>query len=83
MPVPCKIYADFECILKQGESKSSEYHSNSLYTKNIKIIFLAVLLIKLFVLTMNLVRKLFCTEERMLFTNLLNQFSMKTIIAEK
>ena len=32
--------------------------------KNIKIIFLAVLLIKLFVLTINLVRKLVCAEEK-------------------
>ena len=33
MPVPFKIYADFECILKKVESKSSEYNSNSSYTK--------------------------------------------------
>ena len=51
--------------------------------KNIKIIFLAVLLIKLFVLTINLVRKLFCTEEQMLLTNLLYQFLVSTIIAVK
>ena len=50
--------------------------------KSFKIIFLAVLLIKLFVLTTNLVKKLFCTEERMML-NLLNQFLISTIIAEK
>ena len=83
MPVPFKIYANFEFILKKVKSKSSEYNSNSSYTKNFKIIFLSNLLIKLFVLTTNLVRKLFCTEKRMLFTNLLNQFLMSTIIAEK
>ena len=33
MPVPFKIYADFECILKQVESKSSEYNFNSSYKK--------------------------------------------------
>ena len=33
MPVPFKIYADFECILKKVESKSSEYNSNSSYTR--------------------------------------------------
>ena len=49
--------------------------------ENIKIIFLAVLLTKLFVLTIHLVKKLFCTEERIMFTNLLNQFLMSTIIA--
>ena len=42
--------------------------------ENIKIIFLVVLLIKLFLLTINSVKKLSCTEERMLLTNLLNQF---------
>ena len=31
--VPFKIYADFECILKKVESKSSEYNSNSSYTR--------------------------------------------------
>ena len=31
--LPFKIYADFECILKKVESKSSEYNSNSSYTR--------------------------------------------------
>ena len=35
MPVPFKIYADFECILKKVESKSSEYNFNSSYKKKI------------------------------------------------
>ena len=48
--------------------------------ENIKIIFLAVLLIKLLVLTINSVKKLSCTEEKMLLTNLLNQFLVSTII---
>ena len=49
--------------------------------KNIKITFLAVLLIKLFVLIINLAKKLFFTEEKMLFTNLLKQLlkSMTTV----
>ena len=81
LPVPFKIYADFECILKKAKSDVIECYSDSSYTKNIKIILLAVLLIKLLVLTINLVRKLLCTEERILFTNLLNQFLMSTIIA--
>ena len=57
----------FECILKKFEWDIIECNSNSSYTRNIKTIFLAFLLIKLFVLPINLVRKLFCTEERMVF----------------
>ena len=48
IPVPFKIYADFECNLK-----SVEIYEGS-YSKNIKITFLAVLLTSLFVLMINL-----------------------------
>ena len=51
--------------------------------ENIKIIFLALLLIKLFVLTINSVKKLSWTEERMLLTNLLNHSLVSTIIVGK
>ena len=51
--------------------------------ENIKITFLAVLLLELFVLTINVVKKLFFTEERMLLTNLLNQFLVSTIIVRE
>ena len=44
IPVPFKIYADFECNLRGVES-----HEGS-YTKIIRITFLVVLLTKLFVL---------------------------------
>ena len=44
IPVPFKIYADFECNLRGVESYESSY------PKNIKITFLVVLLTKLFVL---------------------------------
>ena len=70
IPVPYKIYADFECILKRADCDIIEYNSNISYTKNIKIIFLAVLLIKLFVLTINSVKKLSCTDERMQLTKI-------------
>ena len=70
LPVPFKTYADFECILKKVESDITE-----------RDLIFTVLLIKLLVLTIDLVTKLFCTEERMLFRNLLNQFLMNTIIA--
>ena len=42
--------------------------------KNIKIIFLAALLPKLFVLIINLARELFFTEEKMLLPDLLTPF---------
>ena len=48
IPVPFKIYADFECNLKSVESYEG------FYSKNIKFIFLVVLLINLFVFMMNL-----------------------------
>ena len=60
LPVPFKIYADFECILK---SVDNDIINNDIsYTKNIRIIFLVVLLIKLCVLIINVVKRLFCTE---------------------
>ena len=40
LPVPFKMYANFECLLK--EVKRSD-KNNDLYTQNIKMIFLAVL----------------------------------------
>ena len=51
--------------------------------KNIKITFLAVLLTKLYVLIINLVTKLFFTEEKMLFTTLSKQFLKSVIIVKK
>ena len=51
--------------------------------ENVKIIFLAVLLIRLFVLTINSVKKLFFTEEKKLFTNSLNQFLVRNSYCRK
>ena len=48
IPVPFKIYVDFECNLKSVESYEGSY------SKNIKITFLVVLLTNLFVLMINL-----------------------------
>ena len=48
--------------------------------KNINHIFPVVLLTKLFVLMINSVKKLFFTEEKMLFTNLLKQFLVSIVI---
>ena len=68
IPVPFKIYADFECNLDSVESYEGSY------SKNIKIMFLVVLLTNLFVLMINLVSRLLFTEMKMLLTNLLKQF---------
>ena len=75
IPVPFKFYADFECNLNSVESHEG-FHS-----KNIKIMFLTVLLTNLFVLMINLVRRLLFTKVKMLLINLLNPFleSMNTV----
>ena len=50
IPVPFKIYADFECNVEGVESYKGSYTK-----KNIKIIFLVVLLTKLFAVMISLV----------------------------
>ena len=68
IPVPFKIYAHFECNLESvGRYEGS-------CTKNIMIMFLVVLLTKLFVLMINLVNQLLFIEVKMMFMNLLKQF---------
>ena len=52
LPVPFKVYADFECNWESVESYEGSY------SKNIKITFLVVLLRNLFVLMINLVNRL-------------------------
>ena len=51
--------------------------------KNIKHIFLAVLLLKLHMLIINSVKKLLFTEEKRLFIGSLNKFLMSVIIVKK
>ena len=68
IPVPFKIYVDFECNLKSVECYDGSY------AKNIKITFLAVLLIKLFILIIGLLSQLLFTEVKMMLMNLLKQF---------
>ena len=64
LPAPFKIYADLECNLRDVEMK--------VFTqKNVMIMFLVVLLIKFFVLTINLVNQLLFIEAKMLLMNLL------------
>ena len=77
IPVPFKIYADFECNLKSVKSYEGSY------TKNIKITFLVVLITKLFVLMIGLLSQLLFIEVKMQLMNLLKQFLRSINIAEK
>ena len=77
LPASFKIYADFECNLRDVEIYESSY------TKNIMIMFLVVLLIKLFVLTINLVNRLLLIEAKMLLMNLLKQLLKNISTAKK
>ena len=76
IPVPFKIYADFECNLRGVECCEVSY------TKNIKITFLVVLLIKLFALIIDLLSELLLIEVKMQLMNLLKQ-SLRSIILQK
>ena len=77
IPVPFKIYADFECNLRGVESYEGSY------TKNIKITFLVVLLTKLFALMIGLLSQLLFIEGKMQLMNLLKQFLRSISAAEK
>ena len=77
IPVPFKIYVDFECNLKGIESCEGSY------TKNIKITPLVDLLLKLFVLMIGLLSQLLFIEVKMQLMNLLQQFLRSTNIAKK
>ena len=78
IPIPFKIYADFECNLRGIECYDGSYTH-----KNIKITFLVVLLRKLFVLMMGLLSELLFIEVKMELINLLQQFLRSIDIAEK
>ena len=75
IPVPFKIYADFEYNLKSDEGYKG------FYSKNIKITFLVVLLTNLFVLMKNLLNQQSFLEAKTLLINLLEQFlkSLNTV----
>ena len=77
IPIPFKIYADFECNLRGVECYDGSYTH-----KNIKITFLVVLLRKLFVLMIGLLSELLFIEVKMLLMNLLKQF-LKNISTAK
>ena len=73
IPAPFKIYADFECNLKGVESCEGS---------NIKITFLIVLLIKLFVLMISLLRELLFIEVKIQLMDLWKQFLRSINIAK-
>ena len=77
IPVPFKIYADCECNLRVLNVMKV------FIQKNIKITFLLVLLIKSFVLMIDLLSKLFFIEVKMQLMNLLKQFFRSINIAKK
>ena len=77
IPVPFKIYVNFECNLKDIESCEGSY------TKNIKITSLVDLLIKLLVLMIGLLSQLLFIEVKMQLMNLLQQFLRSINIAKK
>ena len=77
LSVSFKIYADFECNLKNVEIYEGSY------TKNIIIIFLVVMLIRLSVLMIDLVSRLSFIEVKMLLMNLLKQFLKSISIVKK
>ena len=94
--VPLTSYVDFECNVKRV--RGSDRNNNTWYTKNIKHILFAVLLIKLFVLITDSAKQLFFTEEKNvvyrfigtilgqydLFKQLIkNYFSKNLVISEK
>ena len=77
IPVPFRIYADFECNLRAVESYDGSY------TKNIKITFLIVFLTKLFPMMISLLSQLLFIEVKMQLVNLLKQFLRSVSSAKK
>ena len=76
IPVPFKIYADFECLLKDCNVGLD----NDCFS--FKTMFLVVLLVNCVVLMIHSVKMLCCTEKKMQCLHLFNVFSKSTIIAE-
>ena len=72
--------ADLECILKGVKSSDK---NNGSYTEKYQDHIFAALLTKLLVLVINSVKKLFFTQEEMLFTGSLKQFLKSMIIVKK
>ena len=82
IPVPFKIYVDFECILEKVDC-DIECSSNSSYTRKYQEHVPCSFACKVVCVDNKYSKKKICTEEKILFINVLNQFLMSTIIAEK
>ena len=81
IPVPFKIYADFECILKSADVGIS--NNDVFYTKKYQDHVPFSFAYKVVCVDNRYSKKMFCTEEKVLLTNLLNQFLMNTTIAKE
>ena len=77
LPVPFKIYADFECNLRDVEIYEGSY------TKNIMNMFLVVMLLRLSALMIGSVSQLLFIEVKMRLMNLLKQFLKHISTARK
>ena len=77
LPVPFKIYADFECNLRDVEIYEG------FTQKNIMNMFLVVMLTKLLVLMIDLVSQLLFLEVKILLMNLLKHFFKSISIVKK
>ena len=77
IPIPFKIYADFECNLRGVESYEGPY------TKKYQDHVLVILLTKLFVLVIRLLSQLLFLEVKMLLMNLSKQFLRSITTAKK
>ena len=77
LAVSFKIYADFECNWRVVEIYQVSY------TKNIMNMLLVVMLLRLFVLMIDLASQLLFLEVKMLLMNLLKQFLENISIVKK
>ena len=80
LPVSFEIYANFEFILKKVESCNK---NNGSYTEKYQDHVLCSFAYKVFLLIINLAKKLFCTEKQMLLIPLLKQLLVSMIILTK
>ena len=81
IPVPFKIYADFECILRKVDI--IECDSNSSYTRKYQDHISCSFGYKVVCVDNKFSKKVVLYRGKMLFTNLLNQFLMSAILARK
>ena len=85
IPVPFKIYADFERLLKGvdcGIGNACFSYEGISFKKNIKTIFHVVLLIKWCVLIINIFKKFVCIDKKIQFLNSLSVFLKNMVIVD-